>query len=73
MNESDDATWASQVARERRGSRFTGIYSNSTMLEDIIDETCPTERMEVVYENTAKASQYLRTLDITIVDVLRND
>ena len=74
MNESDDATWTSQVqTRERRSTRFTGIYNNSTRLEDIINETCPTEMTEVVYENAAKASQYLRTLDVTIVDVLRND
>ena len=72
--ESDDTTRAFQVpAREQRSTRFAGIYSNTTMLEDIIDETCPTEMTEVVYENASNASQQLRTLDITIVDVLRND
>ena len=74
MNESDDTTWVSQVpAREQGSTRFLGIYSNSTWLEDIIDDTCPTKMTEVVYENASNASQHLRTLDITIVDILRND
>jgi hypothetical protein len=66
MNECDDTTRASQVpAREQRSTRFTGIYSNGIRIEDIIDETCPIEMTEVVYENAFNASQYLRILDIT--------
>src|SRR5579859_5191358 len=74
MNESDDTTRASQApAREQRSTRFTGIYSNSTKIEDIIDKTCTTDVSEVVHENACISGQYLRTLDVTIVDVLRND
>jgi uncharacterized protein len=74
MNERDDTTRASQVpARERRSSRYTGIYSNSTRLEEIIDETCPTEMTEINYEKASNASQHLQTLDVTILDVLKND
>jgi len=68
MNERDGIP-----ATEWRSARFTGIYSDTTRVEDIIDENCPMEMAEALHENACNASQHLRTLDVTIVNVLRND
>ncbi|TMC24704.1 MAG: hypothetical protein E6J34_00115 [Chloroflexi bacterium] len=74
MNESHDTTLTSQVsARSTRSTRFTGAYSNTTQLDDIIDHTCSIELSELVHEKARNVSQYLQTLGITIVDVLRHD
>jgi len=66
MNECDDATPVSRVmVKEQRSTRFTGIYSNTTKLEDIIHESYLTEMTELVYANASDASRYLRTLSIS--------
>src|SRR5271156_1292324 len=74
MNKSDDATGAScPPAREQHSTQFTGIYSDTTSFEDIIDETCQMDSTELVHENVFKASQHLQTLHILVVDILKND
>jgi Family of unknown function (DUF6589) len=56
-----------------RKTRYSGRYSNSTELHQIANENCPIEINELHHENTSKVSEHLRTLDITIVDVLKHD
>lgn len=57
----------------RRKTRYTGPYINSIGLDEITNENCPREVNELRYENASQGSEHLRTLDITIVDVLKHD
>ena len=57
----------------RRKTRYTGSYINSIGLDEITNENCPREVNELRYENASQGNEHLRTLDITIVDVLKHD
>lgn len=73
MNPGGTTNAQSQAPRERRNSRRAGPYKNSIALDGIIDENDPIEARELCDDRAAEASTYLRTLGITVVDVLRHD
>src|SRR5437773_28203 len=57
----------------RRITRYAGPYANGIGLDEIMNENCPREVNELRYENMSQGSEHLRTLGITIVDVLKHD
>jgi hypothetical protein len=57
----------------RRITRYAGSYTNIVGLDEITNENCPREVNELRYDKASQGSEHLRTLGITIVDVLKHD
>ena len=70
MNEDGITTANSRTSRK---TRYAGPYTNSTGLDEIINENCPMEVSDRRYQNASQGSEHPHALGITIVDVLKHD